>query len=135
MLPSIKQVYALGQAILKVESVAYSQPNLLSPNGLKLINKDKHVITLSINIQEYTMKVYTLAAIMFLSGCAHLQTTDTSSSELKNTERQNIGSRGTYSQNISVDDLATQSTDSKQVCKRIKRNKHFITRCQPVGAR
>ncbi|GGB45655.1 hypothetical protein K8B83_00855 [Shewanella inventionis] len=73
------------------------------------------------------MKVYTLAAIiMFLSGCAHLQTTDTSSSE-----RQNIGSRGTYSQNISVDDLATQSTDPKQVCKRIKRNKHFITRCQP----
>ncbi|AZG71718.1 hypothetical protein [Shewanella livingstonensis] len=82
------------------------------------------------------MKVYTLAAIiMFLSGCAHLQTTDTPSSELKNTERQNIGSRGTYSQNISVDDLATQSTDPKQVCKRIKRNKHFITRCQPVGAR
>ncbi|WP_160327566.1 hypothetical protein [Shewanella frigidimarina] len=43
MLPSIKQVYALGQAILKAESVAYSQPNLLSPNGLKLINKDKRL--------------------------------------------------------------------------------------------
>ncbi|GGB45646.1 hypothetical protein GCM10011607_02170 [Shewanella inventionis] len=39
MLPSIKQFYALGQAILKAESVAFSQPNLLSPNGLKQIKK------------------------------------------------------------------------------------------------
>ncbi|GGP70882.1 hypothetical protein GCM10009347_40000 [Shewanella algicola] len=69
------------------------------------------------------MKTFIITAFaILLSGCTHLHSTDTT-----NSEPQNLSARGAYMQN-------TNAKDTKQVCKKIKRHKHVITRCRPVTA-
>jgi PBP1b-binding outer membrane lipoprotein LpoB len=64
------------------------------------------------------MKIYIIAFIaIFLSGCAHFQSTDLQDASFQSTSRE---------------DSVTQQTDVKQVCKKMSRHKNVIKRCRPL---